>query len=54
MTDGTMIAIKAHSELHIERHDEHSGVNLLLGEGEGYSHAKINAKGQLTLLNEAR
>ena len=123
MADGTMIALKAHSELHIERHDEHSGiismtlvkgslrtvpgsintiygnyqlktpvgkvtstgghyevdiindavylsvwmgtldfaisvgepdVNVRLGEGEGYSHAKINVKGQLTLLNKGR
>lgn len=123
MTDGTLIALKAHSELHIEHHDEHSGVitmalvkgslrtvpgsinttngnyqlktpvgkvistgghyevdiideavylsvwtgtldfaisvgepdvNVRLGEGEGYSHAKINGSGQLTLLNKGR
>ncbi|NQZ08366.1 MAG: FecR domain-containing protein [Algicola sp.] len=123
MTDRTMIALKAHSELHIERHDEHSGVismtltkgslrtvpgsidtiygnyqlktpvgkvistsghyevdiinedvylsvwtgtldfaitvgdtgdNVRLGEGQGHSHAKIDAKGQLTLLNKGR
>ena len=123
MTDGTMIALKAHSELHIERHDEYSGVismtlakgrlrtvtgsietiygnyqlktpvgnvistgghyevdiinedvylsvwtgtldftitvgdtgdNVRLGEGQGHSHAKINPKGQLTLLNKGR
>ncbi|NQZ08365.1 MAG: FecR domain-containing protein [Algicola sp.] len=123
MTDGTMIALKAHSELQIDMGDGYSNVismtlfkgslrtvpgsidetsghyrlktpvgkvistsahfevdiiddavflsvwtgsldfvatvgkpavNIRLGEGQGYSHAKIDAKGLLTLLNKGR